>query len=257
MLTPISYRLGAWTFVPSAHELRSDTTRVRLERRASVVLALMCERRGQVVSHDELIEQAWAGRHVSPNSVAVVIGELRRALRASPGSNGGIETVPKAGYRLLDDAAAGPAGSVRPANLGLIAILVVALLAGTLWVAMLPKTTRVALAPVENAMGTSKHDALVDACSAQLLVQLGRESKQLLIDENRGRRSASADITLIQRWVLWNGNPELVLMAKDRSGITIWSAAIYGPASEFPQKIAREARSFSNRVSRGKGLTSG
>ncbi|MEO5578748.1 MAG: winged helix-turn-helix domain-containing protein, partial [Sphingomicrobium sp.] len=113
MLDSVTYRIGHWTFVPAAHELRSGQQRVRVEQRASATLALLCQRRGQVVSHDELIEHAWAGRQVSPNSVAVVIGGLRRALDLAPGTAGAIETVPKAGYRLIEEAAAKPVSRAR------------------------------------------------------------------------------------------------------------------------------------------------
>ena len=104
MLKSVRYQIGHWTFVPSAHELRSGSARARLQQRASATLSLLCERAGEVVSREEIIDRAWGRRHLSANSVAIVIGDLRRALGIGAGEPGSIETVPKAGYRLMPTA---------------------------------------------------------------------------------------------------------------------------------------------------------
>src|SRR5437868_14163042 len=100
MLKTAKYAIGPWTFVPSAHELRAGSRTVRLQQRASATLSLLCERAGEVVSRDEMVDRAWGRQHLSPNSVAIVIGDLRRAIAVQPGEPGAIETIPKAGYRL-------------------------------------------------------------------------------------------------------------------------------------------------------------
>jgi hypothetical protein len=51
-----------------------------LEDRAARTLELLCRRRGEVVSKAELIDAVWGGRSISANSVAVVIGDLRKAI---------------------------------------------------------------------------------------------------------------------------------------------------------------------------------
>ena len=55
---------------------------------------------------------------------------------------------------------------------------------------------------------------------------------------------ARADYILQQRWVLWSGDPELVLIAKDRDGQTAWTGAVYGDENQFPGKIAEKVRAF-------------
>src|SRR6476469_8619523 len=75
MLKSVRYQVGHWTFVPSAHELRSGGARARLQQRASATLSLLCERAGEVVSRQEIIDRAWGRRHLSANSVAIVIGD--------------------------------------------------------------------------------------------------------------------------------------------------------------------------------------
>ena len=159
MLKSVRYQIGHWTFVPSAHELRSGTARVRLQQRASATLSLLCERAGEVVSRQEIIDRAWGRQHLSPNSVAIVIGDLRRALGISEGEPGSIETVPKAGYRLVGRRAAVPQPKRRrgfPCAGGLIALLLVFAVLGALGFAFLPlrrHKPRSPSAAIENAIG--------------------------------------------------------------------------------------------------------
>ena len=61
---------------------------------------MLCEAGGDVVSQEQLIDGVWQGRALSENSVAVVIGQLRRALDDDAREPRLIETIPKRGYRL-------------------------------------------------------------------------------------------------------------------------------------------------------------
>lgn len=245
MLTSVTYRIGHWTFVPSAHELRSGAVRVRLEQRAAATLSLLCERSGDVVTRDQIIDRAWGKKHLSPNSVAVVIGDLRRALDIPSGQPGSIETLPKAGYRLIG--AAPDRGPVRRRGriwvVSVIAILVVAALALAVWRAQ-PARPEVAVGSIQNVMGTDAHSALMRACSETVLVELGRHSGELRIVETPLPAGDRPDYSLEQRWVLWSGDPELVLVAKDGAGRTVWSGSVYGNENEFPAKISDKIRDF-------------
>jgi DNA-binding winged helix-turn-helix (wHTH) protein len=245
MLKSVRYQVGQWTFVPSAHELRSGTARVRLQQRASATLSLLCERAGEVVSRQEIIDRAWGRQHLSPNSVAIVIGDLRRALGVGAGEPGSIDTVPKAGYRLIGTADSPAVETPRRGRVyALIALGVVALLA--LSVALFSGTANkpeIAVGTVENAMGTNEYAPFVRACSETVLVELGKHSGEFRIVEAPAS-SAGSDYVLQQRWVLWTGNPELVLVVRDRSGRTVWSSAVYGPQNQFPAKISDKIGQF-------------
>ncbi len=74
------HRIDGWTFDPGSGELERAGVRQRLEPRASQTLDLLCDAGGAVVPNDRLIAEVWGGRSLSDNSVAVVIGQLRRAL---------------------------------------------------------------------------------------------------------------------------------------------------------------------------------
>ncbi len=62
------------------------------------VLEVLCERRGQLVSKDELVREVWPDVFVSDDSLAHCVSEVRRAL----GQNGKglLRTVPRRGYML-------------------------------------------------------------------------------------------------------------------------------------------------------------
>src|SRR5881628_577328 len=162
MLKSVRYQVGHWTFVPSAHELRSGEVRVRLQQRASATLSLLCERAGEVVSRQEIVDRAWGRQHLSPNSVAIVIGDLRRALGFAAGEAGSIETVPKAGYRLapteifVDETRKPARWGIMGAAVGVIAVAGLIGLGFSLRHSA-PATSEVAIAGMENAMGTDRY----------------------------------------------------------------------------------------------------
>jgi DNA-binding winged helix-turn-helix (wHTH) protein len=255
MLTSVTYRLGQWTFVPSAHELRCGAARTRLEQRASATLALLCERRGEVVSRQEIIDRAWGRRHLSANSVAVVIGDLRRALDIAAGGPGSIETVPKAGYRLIGGSEGEPKRRRwKRGWLGLLAVVVA--LAAIIWPLAQASSARpqILVAAADNATGSHQFDPLIRACSETVLVALGRHAGDLRVVEAAGEgEGPEPDYVLQQRWVLWSGKPELVLVATDRGGRAVWSRAIYGDEDRFPARISDEIGDFAGLARSGFG----
>src|ERR1044071_238743 len=98
------HRIGGWDFSPATGELRRRSDVRRLEPRAPRALEMLCEADGEVVSQEQLIEGVWQGRVLSENSVAVVIGQLRKALDDDAREPKLIETIPKRGYRLRSGA---------------------------------------------------------------------------------------------------------------------------------------------------------
>ena len=82
----------------------------------------------------------------------------------------------------------------------------------------------------------------MSACRETVLVALGRHSGEFRIVEAPLERGERPDYVLQQRWVLWSGAPELVLVARDRAGQTVWSGAIYGPRRRVPGENRRQGR---------------
>jgi TolB-like protein/DNA-binding winged helix-turn-helix (wHTH) protein len=65
------------------------------------LLVCLAEHAGQVVSIDDLLNHAWPGIAVSPDSVYQEVASLRRLLGDDPKQPVYIETVPRLGYRML------------------------------------------------------------------------------------------------------------------------------------------------------------
>jgi DNA-binding winged helix-turn-helix (wHTH) protein len=83
---------------------------VSLKSRAFEVLLTLIERRGAVVSKDDLMRRVWSGLVVEENNLHVQIAAVRRAL--GPG-NRYILTIPGRGYRFTGELSdgGGPAGT--------------------------------------------------------------------------------------------------------------------------------------------------
>jgi DNA-binding winged helix-turn-helix (wHTH) protein len=238
------FRLNDWVFDPATHMLARGEETVRLEFRAAALLALLCERAGETVTQRDIIDQVWSGRHVSTNSVPVVIGDLRRALGDDAKRPRFIETVTKGGYRLVASAPEPPvaAAARRPwawlmaaavAAIALSAILVLARAGGT-------PVTRLAVEDVRNATGSPAYDTLAAASGGELLDRLTRH-RDLAIA--RARSSAyAAEVRLTGKLVLWSGKPELLFEAQDvRTGKLLWHGEVFVPESRIPRALTVEA----------------
>lgn len=94
-------RIGDWRVNPAAGEISRDGETARLEARTMLLLLCLAERPGEVVSIEELLDQAWAGVTVSSDSVYQAVASLRRILGDDPKQPTYIATVPRLGYRML------------------------------------------------------------------------------------------------------------------------------------------------------------
>ena len=70
------------------------------------LLVCLAERAGEVVSIDDLLDAAWAGVNVSPDSVYQAVASLRRLLGDDPKQPTYIATVPRLGYRMVAEVGA-------------------------------------------------------------------------------------------------------------------------------------------------------
>lgn len=127
------------------------------------VLEVLSERRGQLVSKDELIREAWPDVIVCDDSLAHCVSEIRRAL--GPEGDGLLRTVPRRGYMLVAEGV----GSKEPARpgrkpgaaraIGLAALL--AVMAAGVWSMLPPDPSEVAADVADPAV--MRADALLEA----------------------------------------------------------------------------------------------
>jgi len=85
------------------YQLRRSGRSLRLERIPMEVLFLLVERRGQLVTREEIIEKLW-GKDVfldTDNAINTAIRKIRRVLKDDPEQPRFIQTVTGRGYRFI------------------------------------------------------------------------------------------------------------------------------------------------------------
>jgi DNA-binding winged helix-turn-helix (wHTH) protein len=116
--SPDVVRFGVFELDLVTGELRKAGFRVRLQEQAFRVLAMLVDRPGDLVTHEELRARIW------PEAVFVdfehglhkAVSKLRHALGESAGTPRFVETLPRRGYRFI--APVEGRASLRPASRG-------------------------------------------------------------------------------------------------------------------------------------------
>ena len=70
------------------------------------VLVCLALRANEVVTREQLLDVPWSGSATADEQLTRAIGELRRTFHDDPGNPYYIETVPKRGYRLIQEISA-------------------------------------------------------------------------------------------------------------------------------------------------------
>lgn len=101
-------RIGRLRVDPATRVFEGPQSAVTVRPQVMRVFLLLHDAEGAVVTRDELVEQAWAGRFVAEDSLNGAVSEVRRALRSVGAEGLEVVTVPKAGYRLQGAPGPGP-----------------------------------------------------------------------------------------------------------------------------------------------------
>ena len=241
-------QIGGWEFSETSGELRRLTDVRRLEPRAAKALQILCDANGDVVSQEQLIDEVWSGRALSDNSVAVVIGQLRKALDDDAREPRIIETIPKRGYRLRVDP---PAAATEPARRRTMLILgaVLAILGAALgaYLSMRPAVMGIAVSDVANETGNPAYAPLARATSELIVTELGARGYAV-------RRSGQGDLALVPKLVMWDGMPFLGITATDRTGVVRWSLMANAMPGKVPPAVDRGFDDLAMRFPPDKGL---
>src|SRR5271170_2058884 len=96
-----AFQFGKFQVDALARTGRREEEIVTLNRRAFDVLLYLVQNPGRIVTHDELLKNAWPDTFVDENSLAQNISALRRALNEKPGDNNYIVTLPGRGYQFV------------------------------------------------------------------------------------------------------------------------------------------------------------
>lgn len=244
-LAPFS--LGEAKIDPAAHEAVVGDHRAHIQPQTMKVLVALHQRLGEVVSRDELIERCWDGRIVGDDVINRCISLLRRFAERAGGF--AIETVPKSGYRLVENAdrrrrGRGPWKTVAFAG-ALSAFAVAGLLATRSDPEVEPPT--IAMRPFTS--GTDQQSRDLAAASGEAL------SHMLLAGTFVPRLNwpATADEPLVEDFVLSGDVRQIgtgfnvgVQMRDRRTGTVVFSRhyrATPATASLLPEQIGAEMSS--------------
>lgn len=228
-------RIGPWIFDEEGARLIGEGDERKLEDRAARTLALLCERRGEVVSREDILAAVWNGRAVSDNSVAVVMRDLRRALDDDAKEPRFIETVAKRGYRL---ARAAPA---RRKPLILIAAMLIPIVAAGV---LFTRTTPLTIEPVRNETGQEAYEPLSRALT-QVVIDQSAKLNGITLE-------ADAPLRLEGRLILWNGVPALSLTAT-KGGHVVWTGIAEGQEDVIAKLTAAKLVEMGGKLHHGAG----
>jgi DNA-binding winged helix-turn-helix (wHTH) protein/TolB-like protein len=96
----LPFLLGRARVDPPAHEVTVDRRSTRMQPQTVKVLVALHDKSGSVVTRDELVDRCWDGRIVGDDVINRCILLLRRFAEDCGGFR--IDTVPRAGYRLVE-----------------------------------------------------------------------------------------------------------------------------------------------------------
>jgi DNA-binding winged helix-turn-helix (wHTH) protein len=236
------FTIGPWTFSPADNELRQGGETRRLEDRAARTLELLCAHRGETVAAETIVERVWNGRQLSPNSLAVVISQLRAALGDNARTPRYIETVAKRGYRLQAPGEEAAPRARRWRAAALIALLLLLAAALFAWSRRSAAEPVILYAPVANETGAVGYDPLTTSVNELLLTELKRTGLRVV---QQGSAPGGRRVALSAKLILWTGNPTVTLSATDvATGEVVWSEMAQSPPSSFPRGMREDAEAL-------------
>lgn len=207
------------------YELTLDGRRLRLERQPMDLLVLFVQRRGQLVTRDDIVERLW-GKDILidvDRSINAAVRKIRSALQDDRSNPTYLETVIGKGYRFIGDvqfvgAGSVPTASPEPARLAIHPgwrltsvllgfALLVGLAAALAWVALRwrraplspqAQIRSIAVLPLANLSGDSSQEYFADGTTEMLTTDLGRISQLRVISRTSAMHYKNTHETLPQ-----------------------------------------------------------
>jgi len=184
------FTIGNWTVSPEMNCLERAGQTHRLEPKIMQVLLALADSPGDVVSKEQIFHRVWPDTFVSDEVLTRSISELRKAFEDNPRESTYIQTIPKAGYRLvapvtLPAEAKGRGKADKPARktwaVGLAATVALLVVGAFLYLYFRtyerrqtahPKVTSLAVLPLANLSGDAGQDYFADGMTDELTTRL-------------------------------------------------------------------------------------
>lgn len=199
--------LGEWEILPSRGICRKDGGEIRPEPLAMRVLLSLAQRDGELVTRDDLIQDAWDGRPTADDPINRAIAQVRKLLGDTQKPPEYIETLHRRGYRLIKPvealASSDPATDADNApaefktsrrtwkTIALLLLALVVLTAG-LWAFKRVPADSIAVVPFENLSGVASDDYIVSGFK-EALIQSLHGARKLTVKNGRVRYELEDD----------------------------------------------------------------
>jgi DNA-binding winged helix-turn-helix (wHTH) protein len=95
------FRVGGRLVRPRLNRIEYGGETVQVQPKVMGLLVCLAGHAGEVVTKAELVEEVWAGAHVTEHALARAVCELRKLFGDSAQRPRVVETIPKVGYRLI------------------------------------------------------------------------------------------------------------------------------------------------------------
>lgn len=184
--------IGSYTYDTGSGRIRHhDGSNVELRHQSREVLRVLAEAPGEVVGKDVFFDRVWGKAHVSEDSLAQCIAEIRQALGDKRRTI--VETVPRRGYRLN-----GKVRHVRaPRNALIAGAVALVLIVGFAMIASLqtpePAPRVVAVLPFADVSAGEHQGLLSDPVSDGILAHLARYPELTVIARGSSFRFRDPD----------------------------------------------------------------
>lgn len=213
-MKPDAIRIGKWIFCASVFRLEHDHKVIKLEPRVAQLLSYLAANAGKPVKRETLMEEVWPGMVVGDEALTNAIKKLRKAFKDDRQNPQVVETIPKAGYRLIADVQ--PISSMvnpvdgEPAShnrslkkrhwllrkLPIVTTIVLTIIMFSLWIAIglddkdvLPSTKPIALLarpsiavlPFDNLSQNPEQDYFTDGVTDDIITYLAKNPELIVI----------------------------------------------------------------------------
>lgn len=242
-------------------ELRRSGVKVKIQDLPFRVLAILLERRGEVVTRDELRDRLWGSEtYVDAEAgLNTAIAKLREALGDRAEAPRFIETLPKRGYRFVGALAENvpepppPATRRRRTRLAL-ATLLAAALAALAWQLLGPeKRITIGVVLFHNETGDPQFDRLAQQLTDGTVIALAANPRLAVIGNAAVLRTpriftdlekigAALDADYLLLGQLQRPDGELLVrvhFVRVRDQTHLWAAEIAGTPAELDPKVTR------------------
>ena len=257
------FRVGRARVDPVSREAIFEGTSERLQPQNLKVLVALARQRGKLVTRDQLVDLCWNGRFIGDDVINRAISTLRQFAERAGGF--AIETVPRAGYRLVETTSTrwrllrpwvlftAAALLLLSVGVGLFFGLGSGSYGGERTVAVLPLDAR----SDQQALAGGLSEEIASRLSRNPRIRLlGRNSAQVLGNDRASEIAIARELRiefLLSGQVTSQGNKPTIAtqLIRTRDGQTVWTAAYPADTARLISTLETVSNTVSQHIGAG------